>query len=52
MKSLDIRKSNCMVISVLRGNDMIINPRADIVFESGDVVWIAGDTASVEYLKG
>ena len=52
LKSLDIRKSNCMVISVLRGNDMIINPRADIVFESGDVVWIAGDTASVEYLKG
>ena len=52
LKSLDIRKSNCMVISVLRGNDMIINPRADIVFEPGDVVWIAGDTASVEYLKG
>ncbi len=52
LKSLDIRKSNCMVISVLRGNDMIINPRADIIFEPGDVVWIAGDTASVDYLKG
>ena len=52
LKSLDIRKSNCMVISVLRGNDMIINPRADIIFEPGDVVWIACDTASVDYLKG
>lgn len=52
LKSLDIRKSNCMVISVLRGDNMIINPRAEFVFASGDVVWIAGDTASVEYLKG
>ena len=31
---------------------MIANPRADIVFETGDIVWIAGDTASVDYLKG
>ncbi len=52
LKSLDIRKSNCMVISVLRGDNMIINPRAEFVFAPGDVVWIAGDTASVEYLKG
>ena len=52
LKSLDIRKSNCMVISVLRGDNMIINPRAELVFAPGDVVWIAGDTASVEYLKG
>ena len=52
LKSLDIRKSNCMVISVLRGDNMIINPRAEIVFAPGDVVWIAGDTASVDYLKG
>ena len=52
LKSLDIRKSNCMVISVLRGDNMIINPRAEFVFAPGDVVWIAGDTASVDYLKG
>ena len=52
LKSISIRDSNCMVISVMRGNKMIANPRADIVFETGDIVWIAGDTASVDYLKG
>ena len=50
LKSLDLRKSNCMVISVLRGDEMIINPRADLVFNTGDIVWIAGDIASVNYL--
>ena len=50
LKSLDIRKSNCMIISVLRGDDMITNPHSDFVFTAGDRVWIAGERASLDYL--
>ena len=42
----------CLVISVLRGEDFIANPKADISFRSADTVWIAGKTDSCEWLKG
>ena len=50
LESLELRKSNCMVISVLRNDEMITNPRASLVFEEGDRVWFAGETTSVNYL--
>ena len=50
LKSLDIRKSNCIIISVMRNGTMITNPRADFIFEEGDRVWIAGETTSINYL--
>ena len=31
-----------MVVSVARGNEFTTNPAPDFVFESGDLVWIAG----------
>ena len=42
----------CMVISVLRGENFIANPKADFCFRSADTVWIAGNTDSCEWLKG
>ena len=50
LKSLDLRKSNCMIISVLRDGQMIANPSADLIFREGDRVWIAGEPDSLEYL--
>lgn len=50
LKALDLRKSNCMVISVMRSGEMITNPKADFVFQPGDKVWVAGELTSVNYL--
>jgi len=50
LASLNLRKLNCMVISVMRNDEMITNPKADLVFEVGDKVWIAGELTSANYL--
>lgn len=50
LESLSLRESNCMVISVMRGSKMIANPHPGLVFEPGDLVWMAGDITSVGYL--
>ena len=41
-----MRQKGCMVLSVLRDNEFITNPRADFHFQAGDSVWIAGDRES------
>lgn len=45
----DMRRSGCVVISVLHGDDFITNPRPDLRFTSGDVVWLAGERASISF---
>ncbi len=50
LKSVDMRRFACMVISVMRDGDIITNPRPDFVFAEGDQVWIAGELASADYL--
>ena len=52
LRDTNMREDKCMVISVLRGDEFMTNPRPDLRFQSGDRVWIAGDTASCEWLKG
>ena len=49
LRSVAMRSSGCMVISVLRDGKVITNPRPDFRFKSGDVVWMAGDKASCEW---
>ncbi|MBO6248444.1 MAG: TrkA C-terminal domain-containing protein, partial [Bacteroidales bacterium] len=48
LRSLDLRKYQCMIISVLRGEHFITNPEPDMVFLDGDTVWIAGVIANIE----
>ena len=36
-------KAACLVIGIERGNESIMNPSPDTVFEEGDVVWIVGE---------
>lgn len=48
--SLDMRSFHCMIVSVIRGDEVITNPRPDFVFSPGDHVWIAGETDSLDWL--
>ena len=48
LRSAALRKYQCMVISVLRGEHFITNPEPDMVFQQGDTVWIAGVIANIE----
>lgn len=43
LSKTNMKKYGCMIISVLRGNSFVTNPRHDLVFEDGDTVWVAGD---------
>jgi CPA2 family monovalent cation:H+ antiporter-2 len=49
LREVDMRKSGCMVISVLHDNKLIANPGADFRFSEGDTVWIAGEIKSCEW---
>lgn len=51
LKDTDMRRRHISVVSVLRGEDFIANPRPDFRFEAGDVVWIAGDSSSLDWIK-
>lgn len=51
LRNTNLRDYRCMIISVLHKDEFITNPRPDYKFESGDVVWIAGETSSCEWLK-
>ena len=37
-----MRSYGCMIICVLRGNELITNPKAEFRFETGDLLWFAG----------
>lgn len=51
LKDLDMRRSACMVVSVLRNRKQTTNPEADLRFEAGDIVWLAGEKSAVEWYK-
>jgi len=51
LRELSMRESGCMVLSVLRDNEFITNPRADFRFRAGDSVWIAGEKASCAFFR-
>ena len=49
LRETDMRRSGCMIISVLHDNKLITNPGAEFRFAAGDTVWIAGEKASCEW---
>jgi len=49
LRSVAMRSAGCMVISVIRGQEVITNPKPDFRFQKGDTVWMAGDKASCEW---
>ena len=52
LRGTNMRDYRCMVISVLHEGEFITNPKPDYRFEAGDIVWIAGETGSCEWLGG
>lgn len=51
LREVSLRDYGCMVVSVLRGDEIITNPRPDFRFNEGDTVWIAGDTSSLDWIS-
>lgn len=51
LRETGMRDYRCMVISVLHKEQFITNPKPDYRFEAGDVVWIAGETSSCDWLN-
>ncbi len=49
LREADMRKSGCMIISVLHSGQLITNPGADFRFNEGDTVWIAGEESSCNW---
>lgn len=52
LRSSNFSDFRCMVVSVLRGGEIITNPKPDFSFEVGDSVWIAGEVDSCKWLRG
>lgn len=51
LREVGMRACGCMVISVLRGEDFITNPKADFRFQADDIVWIAGEKKSCQWFE-
>lgn len=51
LREADLRKSGCMVVGVLRGEEMISNPSPELRFQSGDGVWMAGEADSLKWFN-
>jgi len=51
LRELNLRDYKCMIVSVLRDNQFITNPKPDLTFKEGDMVWIAGETSSCKWLE-
>jgi monovalent cation:H+ antiporter-2, CPA2 family len=43
-------KSKCLIVGLERSGKQLVNPDADIVLESGDIVWVVGEEKPVSRL--
>ena len=50
LRDVNMRQYRCMVISVLHDGEFITNPKPDYCFAAGDIVWIAGETSTLNWL--
>ena len=51
LRDSGMRAAGCMVVSILRGNDFITNPKPDDVLNAGDRIWVAGEKQSCEWFS-
>ena len=49
LREADMRSYGCMVISIVRKDDIITNPKADFRFQPEDIVWLAGEKSACEW---
>ncbi|MGN1215036.1 MAG: TrkA C-terminal domain-containing protein, partial [Candidatus Cryptobacteroides sp.] len=50
LRSTNLRKYGCMVISVMHNGEFITNPEPDFRFSEGDTIWIAGDVDALGWV--
>ena len=50
LRSANLRRYQCMVISVLHCEEIVTNPEPDFMFTEGDTVWLAGDLQSLGWI--
>ncbi len=41
-------KAQALVVGIERGEDKILNPSSDFVFDNGDVIWIVGNNKKIK----
>ena len=51
LREADLRSYGCMVISYLRDGVLTTNPKADMVMQAGDSIWLAGLKSSVDWFR-
>lgn len=51
LREVKMRSYGCMVISMLREEEFITNPKPDSKFLAGDIVWIAGEKSGCHWWK-
>ncbi|MBP5397237.1 MAG: cation:proton antiporter [Bacteroidales bacterium] len=51
LRETNLRDAGCMVVGVLRGEEMISNPSPELRFQSGDGVWMAGEADSLKWFN-
>ena len=44
------QRYSCLIVGIDRGDDALLKPSADFVFEAGDIVWVVGEMANVRRL--
>ena len=49
LREADMRSYGCMVVSIVRDDTIITNPKADFRFQPKDVVWLAGEKSACEW---
>jgi CPA2 family monovalent cation:H+ antiporter-2 len=49
LREADMRSYGCMVISIVRKDGIITNPKADFRFQPEDIVWLAGEKSACEW---
>lgn len=52
LRQLDLRASGCLVVGLLRGNNLMSNPGPEERLLLGDTLWLAGETSSLDFWQG
>lgn len=56
LKGISIRnsgireKANALIVGIERGNTRMLNPKPDMVFEWGDIIWVVGEKKKIQKL--
>lgn len=51
LRDSGMRAAGCMIVSILRGDDFITNPKPDFELKAGDRIWVAGEKQSCEWFS-